>query len=111
MHAEPSGDPREVQGERDSGAVGVAHDDRQEPDEALARMTRQLHTVDGEDRLAKPLAEPAQAVDGLGTLGAGEVVGGGHAHRPGDVLRARPAVPLLGAALLLGEDVRAPSDP
>ena len=52
----------------------------------------------------------AQPGDGLGPLRAGQLVGGRQADGAGHVLRAGPAVALLGAALLLGEDVRPVAD-
>ena len=47
------------------------------------------------------------AADGRGRSAHGQLVGRGQADGAGDVLRAGPAVALLRAAVLLGEDVRA----
>ena len=52
----------------------------------------------------------AQSRHGLRPLRARQVVRRGQPDRTGDVLRARPPVALLGAALLLGEDVRPVAD-
>src|SRR6476469_17971 len=69
-------------------------------------MAGQLGAVDGEDGLLQSLSEPLEPLGGFGPLGNRELEGGCHADRTGNVLRAAAAVALLGAALLLGEDVR-----
>ena len=103
-------DPLEVQRQGDGRAVHLARDERQMARQPLARMARQLRAVDREHRRPQAVAVPAQPARRLGSLQGRELVGAGHADRAGDVLRARPPVALLGAALLLGQDVRPVAD-
>ena len=69
-------------------------------------MAGELRAVDREDRRLEPLALLAEPRHGGRPLRAGQVVGRRERHGPGDVLRAGPAVALLLAPVLLGEDVR-----
>ena len=80
------------------------------PGQALGRVAGQLRAVDGEDRRLEPLAARAQPGDGRRALGARQLVGRGQPDGAGDVLRPGPAMPLLGPAVLLGEEVRAVAD-
>jgi len=73
-------------------------------------MARRLDAGDDQDRVGQARPLRAQPRHGLRTLRARQVVRRGQPDRPRDVLRARPAVPLLGASLLLGEDMRPVTD-
>ena len=75
------------------------------------RVAGELDAVDREERLQEPVALRARRARRRRPLGDGELEGRGHADGAGDVLRPGPAVPLLRAAVLLGEEVRAAADP
>ena len=92
-------------------AVGVAGDDRQEARQALAWDGRSAPCRRPRGR---PSASRSRWRRSRATVSgrsvAGQLVGRGQPDGAGDVLRAGPAVALLLAAVLLGQDVRAVAD-
>ena len=78
--------------------------------EALGGVAGDLDALDGEEASRRRSRWPRPARRSR-PLGRGELEGARHPDRAGDVLGPGPAVPLLRAAVLLGEEVRAAADP
>ena len=75
------------------------------PGQPVLGMTGHLGAGDGQDGLREAVAQAAQARDGRGPLLARQVVGGRRPDGSGHVLGPGAPVALLGAALLLRQDV------